>query len=42
MQKLEIRNNLFIKDLEIHSNFLSYMFLIFVNVKKIKIRCHSL
>jgi hypothetical protein len=34
MQILEFWKNLFTKDLEIHSNFLSYMFLIFVNVKK--------
>jgi hypothetical protein len=34
MQILEIWNNLFTKDLEIHSNVLSYMFLIFVNVQK--------
>jgi hypothetical protein len=41
MQILEIWNNLFTKDLEIHSNFLSYVFLIFVNVQKIKIGCHE-
>jgi hypothetical protein len=34
MQILEIWNNLFTKDLEIHSNISSYMFLIFVNVQK--------
>jgi hypothetical protein len=34
MQILKIWNNLFTKDLEIHSNFLSYIFLIFVNVQK--------
>jgi hypothetical protein len=34
MQILEIWNNLFTKDLEIHSNFLSSMFLIFFNVQK--------
>jgi hypothetical protein len=34
MQIIKIWNNLFTKDLEIHSNFLSCIFLIFVNVKK--------
>jgi hypothetical protein len=34
MQILEILNNLFTKDLQIHSSFLSYLFLISCEFKK--------
>jgi hypothetical protein len=34
MQILEIWNNLFTKGLQIHSNFLSYLFLIFYEFRK--------
>jgi hypothetical protein len=39
MQILEIWNNLFTKGLQIHSSFLSYLFLIFCEFWKIKIWC---
>jgi hypothetical protein len=39
MQILEIWNNLFTKGFQIHSSFLSYLFLIFCEFKKIKIWC---
>jgi hypothetical protein len=34
MQILEIWTNIFVKDLQIHSNFLSYFFLIFYELWK--------
>jgi hypothetical protein len=37
MQILEIWNNFFTKGLQIHSSFLSYLFLIFCEFQKIKI-----
>jgi hypothetical protein len=39
MQIFEIWNNLFTKGLQIHSSFLSYLFIIFCEFWKIKIWC---
>jgi hypothetical protein len=39
MQILEIWNNFFTKGLQIHSSFLSYLFLIFCEFKKNQIWC---
>jgi hypothetical protein len=40
MQILENWNNLFTKGLQIHSSFLSYLFLIFCELKKSKFNAH--
>jgi hypothetical protein len=40
MQILEIWNDLFTKGLQIHSSFLSYLFLIFCEFKKSKFDAH--
>jgi hypothetical protein len=40
MQILEIWNNIFTKGLQIHSSFLSYLFLILYELKKSKFDAH--